>query len=121
MISVDTILSGYTKKFETEGIQVGRLKESMLHYTYKDIAHFLEKMERYARWSAEDHAKKVKNRVGGFHLIIKPAFRFFKHYVLKGGFRDGKIGVIISAIMAWGVFLRYLFMIEQKQLNNKSK
>ena len=102
------------EEIQTEGLKVGRLKNAMLHYTYKDVSHFLEKMERYARWSAEDHEAKVPT-VGIFHLLLKPAFRFFKHFILKGGFKDGRVGIIISIIMAWGVFLRYLFMIQQRQ------
>ncbi len=100
--------------------EIGELKHPYLHYTYRDISHFLAKMERYARWSAIDYAPKTP-KVTLFHLWIKPAFRFFKHYILKLGFLDGRVGFIISAIMAWGVFLRYLNIIEQRDGVNFTK
>ncbi len=96
----------------TQG-EIGELQHPYLHYTYRDMAHFLAKMERYARWSAIDYAPKTP-RVTLYHLWVKPAFRFFKHYFLKLGFLDGKVGFVISKIMAWGVFLRYINIIEQR-------
>jgi glycosyltransferase involved in cell wall biosynthesis len=95
----------------TDGIKVSRLKQKMLHYTFKDVSHFLAKMERYAAWSAQDYTAKTP-RVTYFHLWIKPTFRFIKHFFLQSGFRDGKIGFIVSFIMAWGVFLRYVRILE---------
>ena len=84
------------------------------------MSHFLAKMERYAYWSAKDHLLKT-SRITFFHLHIKPAFRFFKHYVLKQGFRDGKVGYIISRVMAWGVFLRYVLMREMIKAEQEQK
>jgi len=94
--------------------KVDRLKNSMLHYTYRSMSHFLAKIERYAAWSAQDYATKT-GKITWFHLYIKPAFRFFKHYLLKQGFRDGKEGLIISKVMAWSVFLRYVMLMEVRR------
>ncbi|MBX2872907.1 MAG: glycosyltransferase family 2 protein, partial [Saprospiraceae bacterium] len=96
-----------------EGVSIGRLSSKMDHYTFKNATHFLEKMRRYGEWSAKDHLAKTKS-IGLLQLCGKPFFRFIKHYFIQRGFLDGKIGFIISAIMAWGVFLRYLYMLEQK-------
>lgn len=102
------------EEIDQEGLVIGRLKGWLDHYTFRDSAHFLAKMERYALWSAQDHGLTT-HKIGFFQLAIKPAFRFFKHYVLQQGFRDGRVGFIISAIMAWGVFLRYVKMLEIRQ------
>ena len=97
----------------TEGLRVGRLKHKLLHYTYRNMEHFLDKMRRYARWSAQDHHSKTR-RVTGFHLFGKPLFRFFKHYFLQLGFLDGRVGLVVSIVMAWGVFLRYVNLMEKR-------
>ena len=94
------------EEIERKGIRVGTLKNKMDHFTFKDLDHFLDKQRRYAEWSARDHLEKTSNP-GFYHFFIKPLFRFFKHYILKGGVLDGKVGFIICVIMAWGVFLRY--------------
>ena len=98
------------EEIETEGISVGWLKGRLEHFTFKSLDHFLDKTRRYARWSAQDYGPKTP-RVGFFHLFVKPVFRFFKHYILQGGFRDGREGLIISGVLAWGVFLRYAYML----------
>lgn len=100
------------EEIATEGLNVGILNGRLDHYTFRSLDHYLDKTRRYARWSAQDHAKKTKS-VGYFQLFTKPFFRFFKHFVLKQGFRDGKVGFIISCVMAWGVFLRYVYMMEE--------
>ena len=104
------------EEIQTEGIRVSRLKYKMDHFTYKDLDHFLDKMRRYAKWSAQDHAQKTP-RVTWGHLVIKPLFRVFKHFILQRGFLDGKTGFIISVIMAWGVFLRYVYIREELKKN----
>ncbi len=106
------------EEIETAGIRVGSLSNPMEHFTFRDVTHFIDKMQRYARWSAQDYAHQTP-KIGWFHLIIKPFFRFFKHFILQRGFLDGKRGFIISAIMAWGVFLRYLHLMERSIIHNK--
>ncbi len=101
------------EEIDTEGIRVGWLKGRLEHYTFKDLDHFLDKTRRYAKWSALDYAPKTPS-VGFYHLLIKPSYRFFKHYILQGGFRDGREGLIMSGVLAWGVFLRYSYMLASR-------
>jgi glycosyltransferase involved in cell wall biosynthesis len=101
------------EEINMDGLNVGYIKNKFPHYTFKDIQHFVAKQERYARWSAEDHDLKT-GQITYFHLFFKPIFRFFKHFVLKKGFLDGKVGFVISAVAAWSVFLRYVYLIEKR-------
>ena len=98
----------------TKDIDVGILKNRFEHYTYKDIDHFIDKIQRYSSWSAEDYEPKT-GHITWYHLVLKPVFRFLKHYVWKLGFLDGKVGFIISAIMAWGVMMRYVKIMEIRE------
>ena len=102
------------EEIDTTDLRVGRLEGRLEHYTFRSLDHFLDKTRRYARWSAQDHAART-GRIGLFHLLVKPGFRFGKHYVLQGGFRDGRVGLVVSAVMAWGVFLRYVYLLEARR------
>jgi len=86
-------------------------------FGFHDRVFLWEKKQRYSDWSAQDHFEKTP-RVTFYHLYFKPFFRFIKHYFIQLGFLDGKVGFIISAIMAWGVFLRYV-KIQEKRNNDK--
>lgn len=103
----------------TEGKRVGKLGQRLEHYTFRSLDHYLDKTRRYARWSAKDHADKT-GVITPYQLLLKPLFRFFKHYIIQQGFRDGKVGLVVSAVMAWGVFLRYVYLWELRQhIKNK--
>jgi glycosyltransferase involved in cell wall biosynthesis len=101
------------EEIEQKGMRIGRLEAKMQHFTYRSLDHFIDKLQRYATWAAEDYATKTK-KVGLWQLWCKPAFRFFKHYFLQAGFLDGRAGFIISSLMAWGVFLRYAKLLESR-------
>ena len=98
----------------TEGVKLGELKNKFEHFTFRNFDHFVAKQQRYATWSAEDYADKT-GPVTYFHLFLKPVFRFFKHFILKKGFLDGKVGFVISAVASWSVFLRYVKIIENRR------
>ncbi len=87
--------------------EVGFLKQKMLHDTYVNIDRFYAKMNRYATWQAEDYAKRQK-KVNAFHLWFKPNFRFFKHYIIGGGFRDGFEGYVYALTQKHAVKMRYI-------------
>lgn len=90
----------------TEG-KLGKLKQRMLHNTYVDLDQFYEKMNRYAEAQAREYAKTIKH-VSWYHLNIKPTFRFFKHYILGGGFRDGFEGYVYASTQKHAVKMRYI-------------
>ncbi|MGB3798208.1 MAG: glycosyltransferase family 2 protein [Lewinella sp.] len=102
------------EEIRIEGLRVGELAGRLEHYTFKNMDHFLDKTRRYARWKARDTARRTP-RITWFHLLVKPGFRFFSQYVLKGGFRDGREGLIICYVVAYGVFLRYAFLLAERE------
>lgn len=57
--------------------KVGKLKNRMIHYTYKDLKSYLAKLDQYTTWSAQDSINKI-SRVTYFHLFVKPMYRFFR-------------------------------------------
>ena len=103
------------EKLIVEG-SIGKLKNPVLHYTYKGLEHYIKKRDVYAWFQAEQlHDKGTK--VKYLHLIFKPFFRFFSSYILKRGFLDGIPGLAISGVNAYGVFSRYAkLMLIQKGL-----
>ncbi|HUH29076.1 glycosyltransferase family 2 protein [Gelidibacter sp.] len=85
---------------------VGKLKNKMLHFTYKGLDNYLTKKESYAWFQAENLFTK-KKKTTWFHLFFKPWYRFFSTIVLKGGYRDGIPGLAVATVDAYGVFQRY--------------
>ncbi len=98
--------------------KTGYLSSPFEHHTFRSLKHFNAKLERYAYWSAEDLFAKGK-RSGWVNLMLRPMFRFLKHYVLQLGFRDGQIGLVISSLLAFSDFQKYaaLWELERRATN----
>lgn len=97
--------------------KIDKLNSPVLHFTYKNLSHYIGKKDSYAWFQAEQLRQKQK-KVTYFHLAFKPLYRFFSSYILRGGFLDGIPGLAVSSINAYGVFSRYAKLI---LLNNKLK
>lgn len=96
---------------ETTG-PLGYLENRLDHYSFRDREHYASKLENYARLQAEQlYRENKKWHVG--HLLIKPPFRFFVHYVLRLGFLDGRPGRVLAHEHAKGVLKRYLLLRER--------
>lgn len=97
--------------------EVGFLKQKLIHNTYKDVFHYLEKWNRYTTWSANDRAKRGIQPTM-YHFLVKPSFRFVQDYIFKRGFLDGTVGFILCALSSMSVFMRYL-KVKQLVANQK--
>ncbi len=78
----------------------------LLHYTFRSFSQYLEKLHRYAEWGAAEAFKRGKDP-GITELFFRPAWRFFRMYVLQAGFLDGRHGFVLCALQAYGVFLKW--------------
>ncbi len=87
--------------------KTGKLPGNINHYTYKSIAHHIEKINNYTQLMAE---KKIANgkKVSLFKIVFAPFFNFIKTYFFKLGFMDGVAGFYISITGAFYTFLKYI-------------
>jgi len=90
--------------------RIGKLKNPVLHFTYKGLEHYIAKKDSYAWFQANQLLKKGK-KATYFHLAFKPFYRFFSSYIIKGGFLDGIPGLAVASVNAYGVFSRYAKLI----------
>lgn len=85
---------------------VGRLKQDLQHYAYRDISHHMATMDRYTTLAAEQLHDEGR-RAGLGDLVVHPPAAFLRNYILRRGFTDGFPGFIISAMNAYYVFLKF--------------
>jgi glycosyltransferase involved in cell wall biosynthesis len=86
--------------------KVGTIHEHLIHHTYRTFAQYLEKFGRYTTWSANDLYKQGK-KPSFRNLFFRPVWRFWRMYVLRRGFMDGKHGLILCTLAAFSVFMKY--------------
>ncbi len=86
--------------------KVAKLKGDLLHFTYKDIHHYLVKSASYAKAWAEQKARAGK-KATLFQGVTHAIGCFVKMYLLKAGFLDGKQGFLLAVLSAHSVFVKY--------------
>ena len=90
----------------------GYLKNPMEHYTYRSVADYLLRMERYSRLAAEEISGK--GRWSRWHtLTLRPPVTFLNMYLLQRGFLDGTKGFFLAVSYAYYTFLKYYRYYEQ--------
>ena len=75
--------------------KVGKLKGDILHWTYQSYTEFNEKTDYFSTISAQAYYDKGK-KAPFYKIIWNPIWAFFKAYILRLGFLDGKNGFVIS-------------------------
>ncbi len=93
------------EKLEVNGTQ-GKLKNKLIHYSYKNYQDYKQKMLKYGRLKAIESHRKGKKWTP-FHQLLRPAWKFVNHYFIRLGFLDGTKGIIICYLNALGVWERY--------------
>lgn len=88
---------------------VGTLTGEILHHPYRDLAHHVAKIVKYARWGAEDLYGRGRT-AGLFELTARPFWRFVRDFVIYGGWRDGIVGLVTATLSAFATFLKYAFL-----------
>jgi glycosyltransferase involved in cell wall biosynthesis len=84
----------------------GLLQGYIDHTPYRDLSHQIDKMNRYARWGAED-LYQAGQRARVWDLTGRPLGRFLRSYFLQGSCWDGRFGVVASVLGAYTAFLKY--------------
>jgi len=100
--------------------RVERLRGTFLHYTFNSFDQYLTKFNRYTVWASEDRARQTR-RVHWWHLTLRPLWRFFRQYIVYGGFRDGLHGLVICWLAAHSVFMKYARLWEKQAKQVRSE
>ncbi|MEP6633783.1 MAG: glycosyltransferase family 2 protein [Luteimonas sp.] len=78
---------------------VRALNGDLIHHPYRSLHDQLRKTEQYARMMAEHEFARGK-RASITKLVLSPAWRFWRGYLLRAGFLDGWQGLIYAYVRA---------------------
>ena len=102
--------ASWTGRYVHESVRadgaVGQLRGELQHHPYRDIAHHLQTMDRYTTLAAQQMFEDGR-RAGWIEILLLPRLTFFRNYILRGGFRDGMPGLVISSMNAYYVGLKF--------------
>ncbi len=84
---------------------VARLRGHLEHRSYRDVADFLARANRYSTLAAEEWIRSGR-RIGAADLALRPLGRFLSMYILHAGFLDGWRGFLLAVLYAYYVAMR---------------
>jgi len=96
---------------------------NLLHHDSKNtIDDFVHTQSFYATLKAKELVKKGKQNIY-LKAVVKPPFRFFKHYIYQLGFLDGFQGFVFAGMQSYGIFIRYvkLWMLKNQIQDDEKK
>ena len=86
--------------------KTGKLKNKLIHYSYRNYSDYKQKMIFYGKLKAKEEFKKgIKPTF--FHFYIRPLYQFIYQYIIRLGIFDGKKGIIICFLNAYSVYIRF--------------
>lgn len=86
--------------------KIGQLKGDLLHYSYYTKEDHFKQIHYFGNIAAKELIKKGKT-ASLLKITVKTSAQFFKSYVLKRGFLDGKTGFLISIRSAYATYIKY--------------
>ncbi len=87
--------------------RVERLPGDLLHYSYRSVSDHLRTIDSFTTIAArEKHARG--RRAGLLDLTLRPLWKFLRMYVFRAGFLDGVAGLVVAALGAYYVLLKYV-------------
>ncbi|MCB2194340.1 MAG: glycosyltransferase family 2 protein [Bacteroidetes bacterium] len=105
------------EKLTVDKNKIFHLKGDLLHYSYSTYSDHLLKINKFTDMQARELFEKGKSATL-FKIVIRPLFRFIRHYFFRLGFLDGLSGFIISKNSAYGQFLKFIKLKKLYQNDN---
>lgn len=107
-----------------ESVRVGgpveKLRGELLHQPYEDIADHIETINSYTTIAADElHARG--RRSGFFRILVHAKLAFLRNYVLRGGFRQGTTGLVVSLLNSYYVLLKFAKLWERQRQARRPK
>lgn len=86
---------------------IGQLESPLLHESFRNFEAVLDKANRYSTAGAQILFEKGRTASVG-KAIAHGFWAFFRTYVLRRGFLDGRMGLVLAISNAEGTYYRYL-------------
>ncbi len=95
---------------ESEGLEIATLNGCMNHYSYQSISEFSLKREFYSDLFAIEN--KGKRKSSPLIALLHAIFDFFNTFLIKRGFLDGYLGLVIAISNSYVTFVKYIKLYE---------
>jgi glycosyltransferase involved in cell wall biosynthesis len=75
--------------------KTGVLRGDLIHHAYPNLESFIDHANRYSTLGAQMVARERRVGFSVTNIVVRPLARFFYNYVIRGGFLDGREGLLV--------------------------
>lgn len=87
--------------------KIGKLKAPIIHHPYQNVDEVLEKLNRYSTDGA--NLRQTQGKSSTFSkALVRGIWTFFRAYIIRRGFLDGREGLMLAISGAENTYYRYL-------------
>jgi glycosyltransferase involved in cell wall biosynthesis len=98
----------------------GQLRHDLEHYSFRDLRDQLDRVNHYTTLAARQ-MREAGRRAGPLDLLVHPPAAFLRNYLLRRGILDGTVGLTISLVNGYSVFLKFAKLWElQREIEDQS-
>jgi glycosyltransferase involved in cell wall biosynthesis len=84
----------------------GQLANELQHFSFRDLRDQLDRINHYTTLAARQMHEQGQ-RTGPLAIVTHPPAAFLRNYLLRRGFLDGTVGLTISLMNSYSVFLKF--------------
>lgn len=99
---------------------VGKLSGNVCHYGMESVSQKLAPLDRYTTYEADQRIKSNR-KFSIINLLFRPIAAFVAYFIIKGGWRSGVRGIILSFYKMDFVFWTYIKLWEIELKAGKQK
>lgn len=101
--------------------KIGFLSQGLKHYSYKSLADYFSKFNKYTSLIAIEHTQKnISPCKVWLNIFFRPFWEFINRFLLRLGFLDGYAGYLYAMISAFYTFIKYAKIIEIYSKDNNA-
>lgn len=100
------VLNLHEKFMMSNGATIGKLQGDLLHWPFISYQDHTSKMEKYSEIGAKEFYKAGR-KAYFFTPYVHLIWGFFRSYIIRGGFMDGRNGYLICSLYAKSSFNKY--------------
>lgn len=93
------------------------LTQPLIHETYRSLSDFFQRMDRYSSLAAGEMLREGR-KFRSIDPVFRPPFTFLQMYVLRAGFLEGYLGMVLSVLYSYYTFAKYIKLRELKKNDN---
>jgi (heptosyl)LPS beta-1,4-glucosyltransferase len=87
--------------------QPGYLRNPLVHYNYSTLREFCTRQQQYARMEAVNRSRQGV-RIKPQNYVLQPWRQFWRRFVTLEGYREGRLGLLLSALLGYYELRTYL-------------